>query len=63
MMGFAITTHTTLLILRSGSEGPLEIRLEGSEPGCVAVDPADIRRMYIGTLTDGLRRREDVDRG
>jgi hypothetical protein len=62
MTGFAVATHTALLILRSGSEGALEIHLEGRNPECVAVDPMDHRRLYAGTRGDGLWRSADGGR-
>jgi photosystem II stability/assembly factor-like uncharacterized protein len=42
------------LSLRDAAPGELVTSLEGSGTCCVAVDPLDPRRVYVGTFDDGL---------
>lgn len=62
MMSFAIATHRALLILRPGSTRMAETHLQGKSPECVAADPCDPRRLYVGTRGEGLWLSEDGGR-
>ncbi len=53
--GEAIATFT----LRGTRVSACELRLEGTSPRCVAVDPRDPRRVYVGTMDDGLLASQD----
>jgi photosystem II stability/assembly factor-like uncharacterized protein len=47
------------LSLSDGSPGELAISLEGSGACCVAVDPVDPLRVYVGTFDDGIFASRD----
>jgi photosystem II stability/assembly factor-like uncharacterized protein len=42
-----------------GNGGGAELALEGSGARCIAVDPRDPRRVYVGTFDDGIYRSDD----
>jgi photosystem II stability/assembly factor-like uncharacterized protein len=48
-----------VLSVRNPAADPPEQRLEGSGARCVAVDPADPRRVYVGTMDGGLWVSDD----
>jgi photosystem II stability/assembly factor-like uncharacterized protein len=45
--------------LEDGRAGEVELALRGSGARCVAVDPRDPRRVYVGTFDDGVHVSED----
>ena len=49
---FALTGDGVALFRLDGSEP--ELALEGSQARCIAVDPLDPRRAYVGTMDSGL---------
>jgi hypothetical protein len=49
---FALTGDAVALFRLDGSEP--ELALEGSQGRCIAVDPSDPRRVYVGTMDSGL---------
>jgi photosystem II stability/assembly factor-like uncharacterized protein len=52
---YAITGDAiAIFALNGASSKESEVRLEGSGARCVAVDPHDPRRVYVGTMDDGV---------
>jgi hypothetical protein len=49
---FALTGDAVARFSLDGSEP--ELALEGSQARCIAVDPRDRRRVYVGTMDRGL---------
>ena len=49
---FALTGDAVVLFTLDGAEH--ELALQGSQARCIAVDPRDPRRVYVGTMDSGL---------
>src|SRR5947209_18819399 len=56
--GYAVTGDGVARFELGG--GASDTRLEGSGARCVAVDPRDPRRVYVGTMDDGLFVSDDA---
>lgn len=57
---FAATGNSVARVtLRHGGEPEVALALEGSSPQCVAADPHDPRRVYVGTFDHGVYRTFD----
>lgn len=57
---FAVTGESVVrFTLDDGTARGPEIVLDGTSPGCIATDPHDPSRVYVGTFDDGLHASAD----
>lgn len=62
MTTLVIAAGRDLLIARRGARWTVEHHLRGASPESLAADPMDLRRIYAGTMGNGLWRSEDGGR-
>jgi photosystem II stability/assembly factor-like uncharacterized protein len=57
-----VATRVGIVIVRPTSGGSVDVHLEAKAAEAIAVDPADPRRIYVGTWGNGLWRSLDAGR-